>query len=248
MPPATHRKLRRKDLKEPDEFLSFFYNLREFVTANLMQIVLSAAVVLGVALIVLGTYYYERHRDHEAAARFYRGFLALEAKQYKTAEQNFSALSDAEQSRELGRLARFYLATSYLGDNDLPHARDALVAYLAEAHDATFEGLALADLGVVYERMGDLQKALGAYKQAAANGSAPNVGAQLGIARIEQRLGDNKSAIESYRNFLGEHPFAPERQEVIEALAALGSEPPAAPGVPQNAVLQNLSPAKIDAP
>ncbi len=243
MPPAVHRKLRRKDLKEPPEFLSFFSDLQEFVTTNLMQIVLSAAVVLAAALIVVATYYYERHRDHEAAAQFYAGFQALEAKQYKVAEQNFSALSAAEQSRELGRLARFYLATCYLAENDLPHARDALVAYLAEAHDAAFEGLALMDLGVVYERMGDLKKAEGAYKQAAANGSAPNAGAELGIARMEQQLGNSKGAIEAYRNFLAEHPFAPERQEVIEALATLGSEPPAAAGVPQN-----ISPAKIDAP
>ncbi len=243
MPPAAHRKLRRKDLKEPDEFLSFFYDAQEFITTNLTQIVLSAAVVLGVALIVIGVYYYERHRDHLAAAQFYEGFQALQAKQYKVAETDFSALSDSEQGRELGRLARFYLATSYLGENDLPRARDALVAYLADAHDAAFEGLALTDLGVVYEQMGDLKKAEGAYRQAAGSGSEPNVGAELGIARTEQRLGDNKSAIESYRNFLGEHPFVPERQEVIEALAALGAEPPAAAGVPQN-----LSPSKIDVP
>lgn len=243
MPPAVHRKLRRKDLKEPDEFLSFFYDLREFLTTNVTQIVLSAGVVVAVALIVAGTYYYERHRDREAAAQFYTAFQALEAKQYKVAEQDFSALSDAEQSREVGRLSRFYLATCYLGDSDLPHARDALAAYLADAHDPTFEGLALMDLGVVYERMGDLQKAEGAYKQAAVSGSTPNPGAELGIARMQQRLGDNKNAIESYRNFLGEHPYAPEREEVIEALAALGSEPPAGAGVPQN-----ISPAKIDAP
>ena len=147
MPPAVHRKLRRKDLKEPDEFLSFFYDLREFLTTNLTQIVLSAAVVVAVALIVAGTYYYERHRDREAAAQFYTAFQALEAKQYKVAEQDFSALSDAEQSREVGRLSRFYLATCYLGDSDLPHARDALVAYLADAHDADVRGAGPDGLG-----------------------------------------------------------------------------------------------------
>ncbi len=238
MPPAAHRKLRRKDLKEPDEFLSFFTDLQEFVTNNLMQIVLSAAVVAGVGLIVIATYYYELHQDRLAAAQFYQGFEALDTKQYKVAEQDFSALSAAQPGREVGRLAQFYLATCYLGENDLAHARDALVAYLAEAHDAAFEGLALMDLAVVYEKMGDLQKAEGAYKQAAANGTEPNTAAELGIARIEERLGDQKSAIEAYKDFLGAHPYAPERQEVIEALVALGAPPSTAPIAPP----QNLPP------
>ena len=233
MPPAAHRKLRRKDLKEPDQFLTFITDLREFVTTNLMQIVLSGAVVAVVALIVIAAYYHERHQDHAAAAQFYAGFQALDAKQYKAAEKDFSALSAAQPGREVGRLAQFYLATCYLGENDLPHARDALVAYLAEAHDAAFEGLALTDLAVVYEKMGDLQKAKGAYKQAAAIGSTPHSVAELGIARIEQRLGDQKSAIEAYRDFLGAHPYAPERQEVIEALVALGAPP--STGAAQNA-------------
>jgi predicted negative regulator of RcsB-dependent stress response len=225
--PVAHRKLRRKDLKEPDEFLSFFNDLREFLTTNLQSIVISAAVVAGVGLIVIATYYYEVHRDHLAASQFYAGFQALDAKQYKAAADDFSALSADDSGREIGRLARFYLASAYLGENDLPHARDALIAYLAEAHDAGFEGLALMDLATVYEELGDLKKAEGAYQQAAAIPGAQGSGAELGIARMRARLGDPAGAIDSYREFLDAHPFAPERQEVIEALAQLGASPPA---------------------
>ncbi len=237
--PPTHRKLRRKELKEPDEFLSFLYDAREFVTGNLTQIAASAAVVVGVAMIAMGVYYYERHRDHLAAAQFYTAFSALGSKQYKTAQQDFTSLAASESGRELGRLARFYLAQCYLAENDLARARDSLVAYLADAHDQAFEGLAMMNLAIVYERLGDLKKAEGAYQQAASMPGAQASAAELAIARIRARAGDRAGAIDAYRSFLNAHPFSQDRQDAIEALAQLGAQPEAGGA---------RSPAKVEIP
>src|SRR5438309_6890153 len=156
-----HKKLTRKQLKQPDEFLTFIDDAREFLTQNLNQVLISAGVVAAAIAIVTATYYYERHRDTIASDRFYSAMSLLGEKRYKDAEDAFSKLAAAEPRREVGRLARFYSATAYLEENDLPHARDALIAYLAESRDPTFTNLALADLGVVYERMGEYKKAEG---------------------------------------------------------------------------------------
>jgi predicted negative regulator of RcsB-dependent stress response len=243
MPPTTHRrKLTQKELRAPDEFTSFIDNSRDFFVNNLTQMLVSAAVVVVVGAIVIGVYYYEHHRDRIASARFYDAITALNAGQNKPAETQFKQLADEEPSRRLGRLSRFYLASAYLADGDLPNARDSLVAFLAEERDPLFRSLALTNLAVVYERMADWKKAAEAYRQAAADPGPEQVRAELGVARMLAKSGDKQGAIAAYRGFLNAHPFAQQRQDVMESLALLGapadvSPIPSAPGASPQQVL-----------
>ncbi len=230
MPPTTHRrKITQKELRAPDEFTTFVDSARDFFFNNLTQVIVSAGVVVAVGAIVIGVYYYERHRDTLASARFYDAITALNAGQNKTAETQFKQLADEEPGRRLGRLSRFYLANSYLADGDLPNARDSLVAFLAEERDPMFRSLALTNLAVVYERMADWKKAAGAYQQAAADPGPEQVRAELGVARMLAKSGDKQGAISAYRAFLNAHPFAQQRQDVLESLALLGAPADIAP-------------------
>jgi predicted negative regulator of RcsB-dependent stress response len=230
MPPTTHRrKLTQKELRAPDEFTTLIDNARDFFFNNLTQVIVSAGVVVAVGAIVIGVYYYERHRDTLASARFYDAITALNAGQNKIAETGFKQLADEEPGRRLGRLSRFYLANSYLADGDLPNARDSLVAFLAEERDPLFRSLALTNLAVVYERMADWKKAAGAYQQAAADPGPEQVRADLGVARMLAKSGDKQGAIAAYRAFLNAHPFAQQRQDVLESLALLGAPAEIAP-------------------
>ena len=242
MPPTTHRrKVTQKELRAPDEFTTFIDNARDFFVNNLTQMLVSAAVVVVVGAIVIGVYYYERHRDTLASAQFYDAITALNAGQNKNAETKFKQLADEEPGRRLGRLSRFYLANAYIAGGDLPNARDALVAFLAEERDPMFRSLALTNIAVVYERMADWKKAAGAYQQAAADPGPEQVRAELGVARMLAKAGDKQGAIAAYRAFLNAHPFAQQRQDVMESLALLGAPaeiaPPPAPGAGPQQVL-----------
>jgi tetratricopeptide (TPR) repeat protein len=220
--PTPRRRLSRKELKQPDEFTTFIEGLEEFVASHTREAIVAVAIVIGLALIVFGLYSYERHRDHLAANRFYQAFSELNSKQYRNAERDFISLAADEPGREVGRLSRLYLGACYLAENDLNHARDALVAYLPDAHDLSFRALALMDLGTVYEKQADLKKAQGVYQQASALPGAAGLDAQLALARIQRQAMDTRGAIATYQRFLQEHPFAPQRQDVIEELARLG--------------------------
>src|SRR5208282_366582 len=224
MPPSTHRrKITQKELKAPDELTTLVDNARDFLVNNLTQVLISTAVVVAVGATVIGAYYYERHRDSMVSARFYGAITALNAGQNKQAETQFKQLADEEPGRRLGRLARFYMASAYLADGDLPDARDSLVAFLAEERDPLFRSLALSNLAVVYERMADWKKAAGAYQQAAADPGPEQARAELGVARMLAKSGDKQGAIAAYRGFLAAHPFAQQRQDVMESLALLGA-------------------------
>jgi tetratricopeptide (TPR) repeat protein len=225
--PSTHHRITRKELKQPDEFVSIVESAQEFFLSNLRQVVISGVIVLAVAAVAAGTWYYEVHRDRMTASQFYSALAALNADNYATAARDFSRLADAEPNRRLGRLARFYTGLAYLGQNDLPHARDALIAFLGVEHDPIYMNLARTDLAVVYEKMGDFAKAGNEYRQAAAVPGPEQLRAELGVARMLTQQGHNGEAIAVYRQFLAQHPFSEQRGEVLESLAALGAAPSA---------------------
>lgn len=230
MPPTTHRrKITQKELKAPDELTTLVDSARDFLVNNLTQVLISTAVVVIVGAIAVGAYYYERHRDNIASARFYDAITALNGGQNKAAETQFQQLADQEPGRRLGRLARFYMASAYLADGDLAKARDSLVSFLAEERDPLFRSLALTNLAVVYERMADWKKAAGAYQQAAADPGPEQARAELDVARMLVKSGDKQGAIAAYRGFLAAHPFARQRQDVTESLALLGAPAEQAP-------------------
>ncbi|HVA82254.1 MAG TPA: tetratricopeptide repeat protein [Candidatus Binataceae bacterium] len=218
-------KITRKELKQPSEFQSLAENVQEFLLGNLRQVIISAVIVLAAAAAAFGMYTYERARDRRAGDAFYGALTALSAKQYQTAEAQFASLATAEPGRRIGKLARLYLAQSYQGEGDLAKARAALISFVANYHDPEFSSLALMDLGVVYERMGDLRKAQGAYQQAASVPGPEQLRAAVAIARMLSEQGDNAGAIQAYRAFLILRPYAQQRGEVLESLAMLGAGP-----------------------
>lgn len=241
MAPTTHRKkLTQKELRAPDDFTAFVESAQQFFLDNLRQVLISTGVVVLVGAIVIGVYYYERHRDTLASGQFYDAITALNSGNNKDAEAQFKKLADEEPGRRLGRLARFYLANAYIADGDLANARDSLVAFLADERDPTFRSMALTNIAVVYERMADWKKAAEAYRQAAADPGPEQARAELGVARMLAKAGDKPGAIAAYRSFLTEHPFAQQRQDVMESLALLGApaEPSAStPGAGPQQVL-----------
>ncbi len=221
-----HHKLSRKELKQPDEFQSFFENARDFILENLNQVIMSVVIVLVAAAVALGTFAWERHRDALAAHQFYAAMTALGEKDYKQAEHGFTQLAEKQPGLEVGRLSRLYLGLAYLRQNDLKQARDALVAYVAQGHKQLFTNLALANLALVYERLGEFGKAEHAYSQAAATPGPEQTYAELGAARMLLKQGKKEQAVKAYQRFLTDYPFSPQRENVLESLALLGAGAP----------------------
>ncbi len=232
-----HRKISRKQLKKPDEFQNFFENARAFVIDNLNQVILSVVIVLVAAAVGVGTYAYERHQDVLASDQFYAAMTALNQNNYKLAEKRFSQLAEHQPGREVGRLSRLYLGTVYLKQNQLKKARNAFVASSAESSGPIFKNMALTNLALTYERLGEFAKAENTYTQAARIAGPEQIAAELGAARMLLKQGKRQAAIEAYRRFLHTHPFSSHRTSVMETLALLGATPsaPMATSIPKKA-------------
>src|SRR5438552_12483573 len=147
MATTTHHRISRKELKRPDEFVTFFDTVGDFLQENLSRVIIGAVVVVVLLALLFGLSFYSAHQARMAAETFYQASYALEHKNYHTAEQGFRDLADARAGK-LGRLARFYLANTYLARKQPAKARAALEAYLGNADNQQFKQLPLPQLGV----------------------------------------------------------------------------------------------------
>ncbi|MBV8056599.1 MAG: tetratricopeptide repeat protein [Deltaproteobacteria bacterium] len=229
---SSHNKVSRKALKQPDEFISTLDWIGDLVAGNLARVIIGAVAIVAAIVIVSAASFYSQYRQRIASEQFYRAINALSNKDYPSAEKGFSALAQNESGRKLGHLARFYLATTYLAQNQTSKARDTLRNYLAMGGSGLFQQMALTQLGVVDEDLSDYQGAHAAYVKAAQLNGPEKARAQVGAARTLALIGDRQGAINAYQQFLRENPFAQQRAEVIEALAQMGAPPePAVKGI-----------------
>jgi predicted negative regulator of RcsB-dependent stress response len=242
---TTHTRLTRKELKRPDEFVTLVDWVALFFRKNLNRVILAAVATVVVFVIVFGLYFYSQHQSRLAAEAFYDAVGALEHKDYKAAELGFSRLVEEHPHTNLGRLARFYQANAYLAENQPAKARNALQAYLASGAQRLFRQLALTQLGVADEDLGQYRSARDAYLEAVALDGPQKVRARLGAARAQVRMGDKQGAIAAYRRFLDENPYARERADVTEALVQLGAPPEVQPS---KAKTLELAPSGVISP
>ncbi|HTY56914.1 MAG TPA: tetratricopeptide repeat protein [Candidatus Binataceae bacterium] len=229
---TAHRKIRRKELKEKDEFFTVMDWLDHFFWSHLTQVLVSAAMIVAVVVLVLAMVAYGRHKTRIAGEQFYDAFNAYNKRDFAIALQRFTELADNQPDREVGRLARYYMAACYLAKDDLPRAREALILFLSEPGATAFKPLAAWDLAVIYERTNDFKKAEEYYRQAASAPGAQGISAEFAAARMLERQGKSKEAISAYQQLLEQHPMAAEREDAIEALASMGAAVPSSPTPP----------------
>jgi tetratricopeptide (TPR) repeat protein len=222
---TSHRKVSRKALKQPDEFVTALDWIGDLVAANFARVMVGAVALVAAIAIVFVFSLYSQSRQRIASQQFYQAINALSNKDYKTAEEGFSALARNDSGHVLGRLARLYLATTYLAQNQTSKARDSFRSYLAGGGNRLFRQMALTQLGVTDEDLGDYHGAHVAYVQASKLNGPEKARAQVASARTLAQIGDRQAAIAAYQQFLRENPFAQQRAEVIEALAQMGAPP-----------------------
>ncbi|HKV54461.1 MAG TPA: tetratricopeptide repeat protein, partial [Candidatus Binataceae bacterium] len=205
MASTTHRKISRKELKQPDEFVTILDELGDWFLDNLTQVIIGAAVLIVVVALAFGFSFYEQHQARLVSQQFYQAINALSEKRYQAAAQGFSELAGTSPNSQLGHLSRFYLASAYLAQNQPSKARDALQAFLQNGGETLFRQMALTQLGVVDEELGAFGNAHIAYVEAAGLEGPEKARAEVGSARTLALQGDRRGAIREYQKFLAEN-------------------------------------------
>ena len=214
----TAKKIRKKDLKKPDEFIALSTRIIIWSQNNIR---LLTGAIGGIALLglVVGGVVIVKAKKEARARSLYEEALSL----YPTATiSEASALEYAAVAAKLEEVKNIYASTAagtnalvdlgnvYFQSGDYDKAITSYTDFLRRTDAKNgLHALVLESLGESYEAKGSYEEALEVYQRLARE-SAPvyQTQAQLCLGRVYEALGDQNKAMNHYENYLNANPGA----------------------------------------
>jgi tetratricopeptide (TPR) repeat protein len=208
------KKITKKKLKEPDEFVTFTEKTFLYITQHLRPIVTGGIIVLILLLSIYIFYRWEAKKEEDAQRKFN---LAVETYQmvsslyregsiqeYKNVLKKFDEVMTKFPRTSSGKLSFLYKGNIHLRLGEFEEAIKTYQAFLQKGgSEKLYRLFALEGLGYAYEGKKDYEKALTTFQKIVEMGEGFQLAnAYLNIGRCEEKLGKNKEALENYKNFL----------------------------------------------
>ena len=221
-------KLTRKDLKAPDEFLTFTGRFLDLASQHLRTIALALGIIVAVVIVVWGGLAYVHGIEQDSFAS-----LAQIETQFRTAGDNNSvspelvdqlqAITQRFGAGEARDYAWLYLGHVHYRLRDYAAAGNAYQQALAQTDPNTLLW-PLAALGVGYalEAAGNLEQAQAAYQRVIDAKSAGFIlEAYLGKGRVAEGNNNRDQAIAAYTAVIEHFPAHAESLGIAEKIEAL---------------------------
>jgi tetratricopeptide (TPR) repeat protein len=211
---AGRKKIIKKKLKEPDEFISFTEKAFLYVTHHYKEIAAGAAVLLVILLSVFLFQKWQEKREGEAHQKFSAALQIYQMasspyregspSEYKTVLERLDEVITKFPRTPSGKFSLLYKGNVHLHLGEFDEAIRAYEAFLQKAgKEKLYRVLATGGLGYGYEGKRDYEKALEAYQKIVDMGDHFQMAsAYLSMGRCYERLNKNKEALESYKAFL----------------------------------------------
>jgi tetratricopeptide (TPR) repeat protein len=208
------KKIIKKKLKEPDEFITFTERTFLFITHHSKPIAVGGAIVL---ILLLSIFFFQRWEKKNEESAYQMFNLAVETYQMVSTPYREGSLQENKNVLEKfnetitkfsrtssGKLSVLYKGNIHLRLGEFEEAIKAYESFLQKAgKEELYRSLAMEGLGYSYEGKKDYEKAVNAFQKVidlAENFQLGN--AYLGMGRCYEKLGKNNEALENYKNFL----------------------------------------------
>jgi tetratricopeptide (TPR) repeat protein len=217
---AGKKKIVKKKLKEPDEFISFTDHAFRFISRHYRRII-TGGVILGV---VLAAFFLFQKWEEKKEAEAYQSFgAALEVYQrldspyregspadFKGLIEKFDGVITKFPRTSSGKLSLLYKGNLHLKLGEFDEAMKAYETFLQKiGKERLYRLLAMEGLGYAHEGKKEYEKAIEAYGGMLEMGEGLQVAnAHLSRGRCYEKLGKKKEALESYKTFLNVAPKA----------------------------------------
>jgi len=210
----TKKKITKKKLKEPDEFISFTQQAFLFITQHFKKVVTAGIIVLALILFIVLYQMWEKQKEVEAyrdfglAMEMYRKAGSMDRErlpsEYKNVLARFDEVITKFPGTSSGRFSLLYKGNIDLQMGEFEEAIKAYQAFLEKAgEEKLYRLFALEGLGYAYQGKKDYENALRTYQKIAEMGEGiQTADAYLNRGLCYERLGKNKEALENYKAFL----------------------------------------------
>ncbi len=230
------KKIIKKKLKKPDEFISFTERSLTFILQHKKKILLGGVLVV---LLILGLYLFqswERKKEEEAAERFHQAvekyqsltspYKEEEIQALKKVLEEFDEIQSVFPRTSSGRFSILYKGDLHLRLNEFDEAIKAYQTFLKKARkEKLYRFFALEGLGYAYEGKKEFEKALEAYQEILKLDEIPQwTNVYLNIARCYEKMGKTREALENYQTFLRLFPKSSLANIILRKVSKLEEE------------------------
>jgi len=238
---ATATKISRKDIKKPDEFITFTGRILDWIIANKQLLLLALGAVILIVVIVTSLLAYLKNKEEKASTllsevqALYDNTADVSSPQMAsalmtTAEKEDEALeilkkiTDKYSSTPAARIAGLFLGQIHFNRGDYGASRE-VYEWLLNRHgggEEDISALAWEGLAYCYEAQEAYDKALEAYEKMNQSSLAYVKGwSLLGMARCREKLGEPEKALAHYRQFIVDYTDHPRLNEVKANVARM---------------------------
>ena len=222
---TASKRITRKSLRQPDWFQITTGKALEFYQDNQIKVWIAVAVVVALLLGIAGWQTFRERQNTEAAEAFRRAMSLFQSQNYRDAIPAFQKVEDYRWSH-FSTLAYLYQTNSYLALKDYDKAIASAQRFIsATSSDSLYRQIGLIALATAEERKNQCKQAVEHYAEAEKINAPLKEKATLGKARCAQQIGDIKTALEAYRDYLKEHPDSVVALQIAE-LEAKAATPP----------------------
>jgi tetratricopeptide (TPR) repeat protein len=227
------KKMTKKKLKEPDEFINVAEKTFLFFSRHL-KLVATGGIIAFVVLFVV--YFFLRWENQKEGEGVWKFGLAVETYQrvsstnregsppeYKNVLERFDEVILKFPRTSSGKLAFLYKGNIYLRLGEFDEAIKAYQTFLQKGTDEKlYRFSAMEGLGYAYEGKKDNGKALQAFQETLKVGEGFQLAdAHLNMGRCFEKLGKKKEALENYKTFLKTSPKSLMTHVILEKASRL---------------------------
>jgi tetratricopeptide (TPR) repeat protein len=233
---ARIRKISKKKLREPDEFISFTEKIYIFVKRYFKGIAIGGIIVLTIILSILFYQRWEKENEEEANRKFniavemYQrvGSLYREGSpsELKEVLEKFDEVITRYSRTTSGKLSLLYKGNILLRLGEFDEATKSFQIFLKKAgKERLYRLFAWEGLGYSYEGKKSYEKAIQAYQKITEEGESYELSnAYLNMGRCYEKLGKTKEALENYKAFLKESPKSLMTNTVLRKISILENQ------------------------
>ena len=222
---TASKRITRKSLRQPDWFQVTTERALEFYQDNQTKVWVAVAVLVA---LLLGVWAWQEFKDRQnaAAAEEYRRAMTLfQAQNYRDAIPAFEKVEGYRWSR-YSTLAYLYQTNSYMALNDYDRAMTTAQRFIsATSPDSLYRQIGLVALATAEERKNLCKQAVEHYSEAEKINAPLKEKATLGKARCAEQIGDIKTALAAYKEYLKDNPGSPVALQIAELEAKAATKP-----------------------